>query len=1333
MPSASDASDADAMPVSPAPARAAGADTSSAAEQATRGGQTHPPRLAISNLRLENFKSYGGVVDVGPFHKSFSAVVGPNGSGKSNVIDAMLFVFGRRAKQLRHAKLRELLHHSDAHPNVTSATVTVFFHEITDTGDGDADFDVIAGSEFSVARRAFRNDTSKYYLNEREVKMTTVVDLLKSKGVDLDNNRFLILQGEVEQIAMMKPKATTPHDDGLLEYLEDIIGSNRHVEAIAESGRQVESLNEERSHKLNRVKAAERERDGLEDAKAEAEDFMDKERDLLTKRLRVTRSACHKQGSTLEAREREEEAAKTALAVARATLKGAESRAEALQEAFAEKKAAADRISEELNTAKERYAASERADIQLGTDLKALKAQEKKARAAVERETRRAEKAEEDAAAHDAEMEAAEGQVAVLKAQLIASSTALDRVHAHVRRVTEPLRSELEKKQEELLPFKDRVNECQHDADVTASERELLLEGLNAPKAALEETAASLETIKQELVAARAQKADAVRRQAAVRALASTNRAALAKARERAEDASAAVSRLRRTLEEAKQATASVASTSMLFTALYKASREGALRGVVGRLGDLGTIVDEYGTAAGAAAGASLDNMVVRTAEDAQACISFMRTHNLGRSTFIILEKLAYLEQAMAGRSFDGPRLFDHVRTEDDGSRVAFYLALRDTLVAPTLDSARRMAYKPTRQNRVVTLAGELIESSGAMTGGGRGPPRHRLASKASGAAGCAAPVEAADLRRLTQEVEDAVQAGREAASEAERLECEARRLAMELENVDTELIKVTNHVASLEGRVAEITSASLPALRAAAAEARKVVADKRNPKMRQLDDLQRRLDDSLVALGDAKEACVDLESDIASIQGKIVEAGGQELQDTKEAVERNQRAIAESSSAAAGARSRATATRNAAASAQEAVERANAEIAHTAAGREQVLARRARVEDEAAELADTFKSLEASHDAAAGEVCTLSKDYAAVKAELKKGRQAELPLIEAVNEANRVVVVGRADVRDMRQAIKSLNRKLADLAQAVSEAALPDSAAADEAAGGGGEGDGDGDGGEGVNVREQAEGSGGAEDVDAGGAGAEDGGVEDAGLSDRERSELEMAIAVLEGELASTKPNLGAIAEHRRKNAEYKAQVGELDGLTARRDVARKENDALRKARLDEFMQGFSAITLKLKELYQMITLGGDAELELVDSLDPFSEGIVFSVRPPKKSWKNISNLSGGEKTLSSLALVFALHHFKPTPLYFLDEIDAALDFKNVSIVANYVKERTKNAQFIIISLRNNMFELADRLVGIYKTHNTTKSVTVNPKAFAIPSRAAPAPSATQQQQAVG
>lgn len=119
---------------------------------------------------------------------------------------------------------------------------------------------------------------------------------------------------------------------------------------------------------------------------------------------------------------------------------------------------------------------------------------------------------------------------------------------------------------------------------------------------------------------------------------------------------------------------------------------------------------------------------------------------------------------------------------------------------------------------------------------------------------------------------------------------------------------------------------------------------------------------------------------------------------------------------------------------------------------------------------------------------------------------------------------------------------------------------------------------------------------------------------------------------------------------------------------------------------------------------------MELIDSLDPFSDGVNFSVRPPKKSWKEVNKLSGGEKTLSSLSLIFALHYYKPTPLYFMDEIDAALDFKNVSIVADYIKKRTKDAQFIIISLRNNMFDLANKLVGVYKTNDKTRVINFDP-----------------------
>ncbi|KAF9584936.1 Structural maintenance of chromosomes protein 4 [Lunasporangiospora selenospora] len=226
---------------------------------------------------------------------------------------------------------------------------------------------------------------------------------------------------------------------------------------------------------------------------------------------------------------------------------------------------------------------------------------------------------------------------------------------------------------------------------------------------------------------------------------------------------------------------------------------------------------------------------------------------------------------------------------------------------------------------------------------------------------------------------------------------------------------------------------------------------------------------------------------------------------------------------------------------------------------------------------------------------------------------------------------------------------------------------------------------------------------------------IGDTDLDMIDKHELEQQINRLQVEISATKPNLSVLEEYKKREEEYLARAKDLEEITERREEAKKAFDELRKRRLDEFMEGFQIISLRLKEMYQMITLGGNAELELVDSLDPFSEGIIFSVMPPKKSWKNISNLSGGEKTLSSLALVFALHHFKPTPLYVMDEIDAALDFRNVSIVANYIKERTKNAQFVIISLRNNMFELADRLVGIYKTDNKTKSIAINPTSMTV------------------
>ncbi|KRH92098.1 chromosome structural maintenance protein 4, partial [Pseudoloma neurophilia] len=149
-----------------------------------------------------------------------------------------------------------------------------------------------------------------------------------------------------------------------------------------------------------------------------------------------------------------------------------------------------------------------------------------------------------------------------------------------------------------------------------------------------------------------------------------------------------------------------------------------------------------------------------------------------------------------------------------------------------------------------------------------------------------------------------------------------------------------------------------------------------------------------------------------------------------------------------------------------------------------------------------------------------------------------------------------------------------------------------------------------------------------------------------------------------------------------------------------------IKSLRHNQFMKGLKTINKYLKVFYQKITFGGNAELELVDISDPF-EGINLSIMPPKKTWCKIGSLSGGEKTLSSLSLVFSLHKYRPSSFYIMDEIDAALDYKNVSIIAQLLKEI--KSQFIIISLRNNMFEITHRMIGVYKVGNGSRVISVD------------------------
>uniref|UniRef100_A0A8C1Q4Z9 Structural maintenance of chromosomes protein n=1 Tax=Cyprinus carpio TaxID=7962 RepID=A0A8C1Q4Z9_CYPCA len=1125
------------------------------------------PRLMITHILNRNFKSYAGEQILGPFHKRFSCIIGPNGSGKSNVIDSMLFVFGYRAQKIRSKKLSVLIHSSDAHPDVQSCTVEVHFQKIVDK-EGD-DYDVIPNSAFFVSRTAAKDNSSSYHINGKKATFKDVGTLLRSHGIDLDHNRFLILQGEVEQIAMMKPKGQTEHDEGMLEYLEDIIGSCRLKEPISVLCRRMELLNEQRGEKLNRVKLVEKEKSALEGEKNKAVEFLSLENDVFKKRNLLCQFYVHDLQKRVSAREAEkqqiQEDTKELSDKSSQLTEEMKSKNEELK--GVEKKLT--KLTKFIESQKEKFTQLDLQDVEVREKLKHTKSKAKKQQKQLQKDKEKLEEVRSVPASSEKIIAEASAQKEELEKKKLVEEQKLAQVMESLKEETSGLQEDKEKREQELLELSKTVNQTRSRMDVAQSELDIYLSQhntavsqLNQAKDALQET---VDTLRE--------------RRAAIKDLNARippSEEQLKKISEQDQQKRMQVGDMRQKVAEAKSSLSTNRSRNKVLDALMQQKCSGKIPGILGRLGDLGAVDEKYDIAISSSCG-SLDNILVDTIDTAQRCVTFLKTQNIGVATFIGLDKMKVWQQSMGSISTpeSTPRLFDMVRVKDESVRPAFYFALRDTLVARDLEQATRVAFQKDKRWRVVTLQGQVIEQAGTMTGGGGRVMKGRMGSSVC-----------ADVSQEQVRADDNSSTNHNSLS---------LMWVQNFEAASTKAGKVEAEVKRLHTLIVDINSHKL-----------KAQQDK-------LDQINTQLDECSSAITKAQVA---------------IKTAGRNLKKSEDSVSQLEKEMGE-----------------------------NEKLT------EELTEQLKKLEEEAGEIMQTYQQAEEA-------LPEVQEQHRGVLQEIKALQEQE----HALQKESLSV---RLKVEHIDTAIAECHNKIKHWEKEASRLSLHpiDGAPEEELPA--------------LNPEQ----------------------LEDIGNPDLIKNE----IALLEDRCSNMKPNLGAIAEFKKKEELYLQRVAELDDITTQRDAFKRGCEDLRKQRLHEFMAGFNIITNKLKENYQMLTLGGDAELELVDSLDPFSEGIMFSVRPPKKSWKKIYNLSGGEKTLSSLALVFALHHFKPTPLYFMDEIDAALDFKNVSIVACYIYEQTKNAQFIIISLRNNMFEMADRLIGIYKTHNTTKNVAINPKTIVL------------------
>ncbi len=171
----------------------------------------------------------------------------------------------------------------------------------------------------------------------------------------------------------------------------------------------------------------------------------------------------------------------------------------------------------------------------------------------------------------------------------------------------------------------------------------------------------------------------------------------------------------------------------------------------------------------------------------------------------------------------------------------------------------------------------------------------------------------------------------------------------------------------------------------------------------------------------------------------------------------------------------------------------------------------------------------------------------------------------------------------------------------------------------------------------------------------------------------------------------------------DYKSVSERYELLRTQRDDLVESEEALKKIILDldeemrrQFAEKFADIQKQFDKVFKELFGGGKGTLELVDGEDVLDAGIVINAQPPGKKLGNMMQLSGGEKALTAIALLFAIQNLKPSPFCLLDEIEAALDDSNVKRYAKYLHKLTKNTQFIVITHRKGTMEAADVLYGI-------------------------------------
>ncbi|XP_041528533.1 structural maintenance of chromosomes protein 1B [Microtus oregoni] len=1197
-------------------------------------------------LLVENFKSWRGRQVIGPF-KRFTCIIGPNGSGKSNVMDALSFVMGEKTTNLRVKNIQELIH--GAHigkPVSSSASVKIIY--IEDSG------------EEKTFTRIIRGGCSEFHFGDKPVTRSAYVAQLEKIGIIVKAQNCLVFQGTVESISMKKPKERT-------QFFEEISTSGEFIGEYEAKKKMLQKAEEDAQFHFNRKKNVAAERKHAKIEKEEAERYqslleelkinkiqlmlfqlyyneekinvLNTELEHMDRNLSVVKDTLSHHENIIKAKKKDHGMLSRQLQQTEKELRSLEAILNQKRPQYIKAKENTSHHLKKLDLSKKLITDNEKQCSKQEDDIQTLEAE----LVDLDRAWRSFEKQLEEKVLHkgrDIELE----------------NTQLDRykeLKEQVRRKVAIMTQQLEKLQWEQKAEKERLAFEKRRHGDTQGNLKQIKEQIEEHKKRIEKLEEYTKTCMDCLKDKKQQE------EALIKEIENT--------KSRMSEVNDELGLITNELQNAGidnhegKRQRKKAEVLESLKRLYPDS-------VFGRLLDLcHPIHKKYQLAVTKLFGQYMVAIVVASEKVAKDCIQVLKEKRAEPETFLALDYLDIKPINERLREIKGCKMMiDVIKTQFPQLKKVIQFVCGNGLVCETVEEARHIAFSGPERRKAVALDGTLFLKSGVISGGSSDLKHKAL---------CWDEKELHSLRdkrgQLVQELKELMKTLRK--------ETDLKQIQTLVQGTNTRLKYSQNelemlkkkHLAAFYREQSQLQSELLNIESQCA-----MLNEGINNQQQKIEEFQDRIDkvEDEIFQDFCEEIGVE---NIREFENKHVKQQQENDQKRLEFEKQKTRLSIQLEY-----------SRNQLKKKLNKIDTLKMTIQK---GREDIDNLKKTEEEYLKSMDELMIKQEQVKEVLASQSSNIEKIHIQIEEERKKFLAVDREVGKLQKEV--IIIQGSLEQKQLEKHNLLLDCKVQDIELSLVLGSLEDiieveltetestQATAD------------------IYEKEasiQVDYSPLREDLKAL--------QSDKEVKDHLTLLLEQVASQENTLLKTAAPNLRAQENLKAVRDKFQESADAFEASRKEARVCRQEFEHVKRRRYDAFSQCFEHISVSIDQIYKKLCRNSSAQafLSPENAEEPYLDGISYNCVAPGKRFMPMDNLSGGEKCVAALALLFAVHSFRPAPFFVLDEVDAALDNTNIGKVSSYIKEQSQEQfQMIIISLKEEFYSRADALIGIYPEHN--------------------------------